>query len=346
MKIRVIAFTANGCRTARRIAAVLTGEEVALYAKSSGDETGLAHVEGLLADWTAAAFAAADAVVFVGAVGIAVRMIAPCIRTKDVDPAVVDVDEHGRFAVPLLAGHIGGANALAERLAAGLGAIPVVTTATDINGKISIDAFAVTHGLAIGSLAAAKDVAARVLDGRPVGFASDFPVVGAVPSELGGGPAAPVGVYVGERGPDPFPETLRLTPRRLVLGLGCRRGMPEADIAAAAGAALAAHGFTESSVRAVASIDLKQDEPGLLAYAARLGVPALFFSADELNALPDAGFSRSAFVTSVTGVDCVCERAAVRAARDGHLTIRKTAGGGVTVAAALEEYTVDFRGVV
>jgi len=346
MKVRVIAFTSNGCRTAQRIAAALVGENVSLYAKSTSDEAGLAHVDGPLTEWAASAFAAADAVVFVGAMGIAVRTIAPFIRTKDVDPAVVDVDEHGRFVVPLLAGHIGGANALAERLAVGLGATPVVTTATDINGKISIDVFAVTHGMAIGSLAAAKDVAARVLDGRPVGFVSDFPVVGAVPPELGGGARASVGVYVGERSPGPFPETLRLIPRRLVLGIGCRRGTPEVDIAAAVSSALAAHGFTENSVRAVASIDLKQDEPGLLAYAARLGVPTLFFGTDELNALPDAGFSRSAFVTSVTGVDCVCERAAVRAARDGHLIIRKTAGGGVTVAAALEEYTVDFRGVL
>ncbi|MDD4668749.1 MAG: cobalamin biosynthesis protein [Candidatus Methanomethylophilus sp.] len=190
-------------------------------------------------------------------------------------------------------------------------------------------------------------MAARVLDGRPVGFLSDFPVIGTVPPELDGGAEAPVGVYVGERTADPFPETLRLTPRRLVLGIGCRRGTPIEAISALADQVLAEHGYSCAGVRAVASIDLKKDEAGLLAYAARLKVPALFYSTAELNAVPvpAGGFSQSRFVTSVTGVDCVCERAAVKAARAGALVIKKTALNGVTVAVCAEDFTVDFRGV-
>ena len=95
-----------------------------------------------LAGWTAQQFAAADALVFVGAAGIAVRAIAPHCQSKATDPAVVVLDECGRFAVPLLSGHLGGANDLACRLGAACGAVPVITTATDANGLFAVDEWA------------------------------------------------------------------------------------------------------------------------------------------------------------------------------------------------------------
>ena len=344
MKAAIIAFTTNGCRTAKAVAGAFPEGEADLYAKSTSDELGLTHVDTSMRAWTESAFAEYDVIVFVGAVGIAVREIAPFVRSKDVDPAVISVDEKGKFSIPVLSGHIGGANGIAVRIAGEIGALPVVTTATDINGKIAIDSFAVNNNLTITSLKAAKDVAARILAGDPVGFISDVKVIGEIPAELRGPADSPTGVYIGRENKEPFADTLRLVPRDLVLGIGCRRNTPQADIEYMVSNALAEIGADMTRVRAVASIDLKKDEKGLLDFAADHRIPITFFTSEELNAL-EGEFSKSNFVQSVTAVDCVCERSAIRASREGKLILRKFAGNGVTVAVAAEEPAVDFSKV-
>ena len=128
MNCAYLAFTAKGLALAQQLAQTCPG---------SVSRCGLGGVT--LAGWTAQQFAAADALVFVGAAGIAVRAIAPHCQSKATDPAVVVLDECGRFAVPLLSGHLGGANDLACRLAAACGAVPVITTATDANGLFAVD---------------------------------------------------------------------------------------------------------------------------------------------------------------------------------------------------------------
>ncbi|MCQ2071297.1 MAG: cobalt-precorrin 5A hydrolase [archaeon] len=341
MKVWIIAFTTNGCRTAKRIAEHLSDENVSLFAKSTSDEIGIAHVDSSMREWTKSAFAECDAIVFVGAIGIAVREIAPFVRSKDVDPAVISVDEKGRFSVPVLSGHIGGANPLAVRIAGGIGAVPVVTTATDINGKIAIDSFAVTHDLTITDLHAAKDIAARILAGDPVGLVSDVPLVGEVPPELTGPADSPSGVYIGEKDVRPFPMTLRLVPRNRVLGIGCRRDTPQSDIEEMVAKALETAGVSMDTVRACASIDLKKDEKGLLGFASDHRLPITFYTSEELNAL-EGDFSRSDFVRSITAVDCVCERSAVKVSRNGRIILRKFAGNGVTVAIVEEDFSVDM----
>ena len=341
MKVRVIAFSTNGCRLAGSVGEALAGEDVELFSKTTMDPLGLERVEGSMRSWTEAAFRECGAIVFIGAIGIAVREIAPFVKSKDKDPAVVCLDELGRFCIPILSGHIGGANGLALRIAGGVGAVPVVTTATDINGKISIDAFAVTHGLSIDRLKPAKDVSARILEGSPVGFVSDFPVRGELPEELGYGPDAPVGVYVGERDAEPFGTTLRLIPRRYVLGIGCRRGTSRETVERRVSLALEGAGIPLKGIRKCASIDIKKEEEGLLGFASAHRLPIGFYTAEELNSVPGE-FTSSDFVRSVTDVDCVCERAAVKASDGGRLILRKFAGDGVTVAVAEEDFAVDF----
>ena len=226
MKVGIIAFTTSGCRTALEISKVFEGDEAELFAKSTSDELGLTHVGESMRSWTGTAFGKYDAIVFVGAIGIAVREIAPFVKSKDTDPAVISVDEKGKFSVPVLSGHIGGANSLAVRIAGGIGALPVVTTATDINGKIAIDSFAVNNNLTITSLHMAKEVAARILANDPVGLVCDVECLDSPPPELSGPADSPTGVYIGTKDITPFPSTLRLVPRDLVLGIGCRRDTP------------------------------------------------------------------------------------------------------------------------
>ena len=341
MKVYIIAFSTQGCRTAKAVAEAMSGEDVSLFAKTTADSLGITQVTKSMRTWTKEAFSVCDSIVFVGSVGIAVREIAPFVKSKDVDPAVISMDELARFTIPLLSGHIGGANELALRIAGDIGSTPVVTTATDINGKIAIDAFAVTHDMAIFNLKAAKDVASRILSGDPVGIVSDFPIEGTVPPELSAGPDAPTLVVVSENIAGRPKGALLLIPRRRVLGIGCRRGTPKEDIEALVDRVLSENGIPRETVRACASIDLKKDEEGLLAFAADRRLPISFHSAEELNSL-EGEFSRSEFVNSVTSVDCVCERSAVFASRSGRITVRKQAANGVTVAVAEEPFTVDF----
>ena len=339
MTAAVFAYSRRGCETARRAAAALPDAGARLFAAARLTEDGFAPIPQPSRTFYGDLFAACDALVFVGSCGIAVRMIAPFVRDKKTDPAVIVIDERGRFVIPLLSGHIGGANALAQRLADALGATGVITTATDINGRFSVDAWAARRGWVIGDMAAAKHVSAAILEGD-VPLCSEFPLRPPLPGGVTEGAEGPLGIYVGCRMARPFSETLRIIPRALHLGIGCRRGTPEAAIADAVGAVLEEHGIDPRALKCAASIDLKRDEQGLLAYAETAGLPISFYPADALAAL-EGDFTPSDFVRSVTGVDSVCERAAMMGA--AALLVRKTAKNGVTVALAAENLEVSFE---
>ena len=248
------------------------------------------------------------------------------------------MDELGKFVIPLLSGHIGGANALAEELARALNAVPVVTTATDVNGKFSVDAWAARQGLYISDMGAAKAVSAAILEG-PVPLCCDFPIEGELPQGTAAGDSGQVGICISWEKKEPFARTLLLAPPVLHLGLGCRRGTPVEAVQAAVDGVLEARNIHPRAVKCAASIDLKRDEAGVLEFCARRGWPVSFYSAGELAALEGA-FTPSERVLRVTGVDNVCERAAMMGAR--RLVVPKTACGGVTVALAEEDWTAKF----
>ena len=324
MTAAIIAFTKRGAALGRTLADAL---EATLHVPARfAPEVG-AEAYDSLEGWTARAWGTADAIIFVGAAGIAVRAIAPHVKDKFTDPAVVSVDEAGRFAVPLLSGHVGGANELALKVAALTGGQAAVSTATDVNGLFAVDVWARERGMVITDRVRAKEISAALLEGKGVGFASDFGHP--CPEGLTEAPAE-LGVWVTcKTGAGPFSRTLRLAPRGLILGIGCRRGTPAEAIEAAAEAALS--GYEPQAVAQVATIDLKQDEPGLLAFCAAHNLPLTVYSAAELAAA-EGNFTPSDFVKGVTGVDNVCERAAVCAG--GAILVPKQAKNGVTVAVA------------
>ncbi|WP_297208797.1 cobalt-precorrin 5A hydrolase [uncultured Flavonifractor sp.] len=324
MRAAVVAFTRRGTELGRRLADSLGAD---LHAPARFAAQVGAKGWDSLEVWTARMWRERDALLFVGACGIAVRAIAPHVKDKFTDPAVVSVDEAGRFAVPLLSGHVGGANELARRVAALTGGQAAISTATDVNGLFAVDVWAEAHAMAITDRSLAKEISAALLEGREVGFASAFSHP--CPAGLTEGPAE-LGVWVTwGTGTGPFPRTLRLAPRGLILGIGCRKGTDVKTIQAVVDEALA--GYEPAAVERVATIDLKQDEPGLLAFCAARSLPLSVFSAAELAAA-EGEFTPSDFVKHVTGVDNVCERAAVRAG--GTLLVPKRAKNGVTVAVA------------
>ena len=328
--IGIIAFTKAGCALAKKLADGLgLGSGSVCGPARFADELGI-DAYGSLDAWTQAHFATDDALIFVGASGIAVRAIAPHVRDKFSDPAVVSVDEAGRFVVPLLSGHVGGANELAREVAAITGGQAAVSTATDVNGLFAVDEWAARHGFAILERSIAKEISAALLDGRPVGFKSDFEL-DEKPSGVTEG-AADIGFVVSlDDSAMPFPRTLHLVPRVATVGVGCRKGTDPSALEQAVADALAEANVSAKAVTAIASIDVKKDELAILELASKMGWSPVFYTADELAAVPGE-FSSSDFVKRTVGVDNVCERAAC--ASGGELVLGKQAGGGITVAIA------------
>lgn len=342
MIINVVAFSSNGCATAKRLGEVLAREQVRLFCRTSSDTHGLEPISGPVREWVRMSFEECDAIVFIGATGIAVRYIAPFIRSKDEDPAVVCMDELGRWAIALLSGHIGGCNELTRRIADGMGAEAIITTATDLNGRFSVDTFASKNHLRISSLRIAKDVSARVLDGRFVGFRTEIPIEGDLPKGVTVAETGDLGVCV-SRNPTykPFDTTLSLTPMDIVVGVGCKRGTDPGKLMDFVCDTLESLLVAPERVGTVASIDLKRDEAAVLELARSLGARVVFYSAEELNSL-EGDFSESRFVRSVTDVDCVCERSAAKASGGNDFLLRKTARDGMTVAVCSREITPRF----
>lgn len=267
--------------------------------------------EGSLGDWTAKHFRCDDALVFVGACGIATRAIAPFITHKTIDPAIIVVDELGQNVIPLLSGHIGGANRLSEIIAEGIQSKAVITTATDINGKWAVDTWAKDNHMTIKNPSFIKNVSGKVLGNEDI-----------------------VITYH-----DIDTNALTLIPKVLSVGIGCKKGTDAKVIEEAFISALRDNNLSPEAVEGIYSIDIKANEPGLIEFAMGRGLKLKTFKADELNSLK-GDYSGSEFVANTTGVDCVCERSAVLGAAgksDKALIVRKTAGNGVTIAVAVKD---------
>jgi len=335
----IYAVTAKGIRLGERLAKALGGR---LHAPARLAAPGVIPYAGL-SELVAETFHRCRAHIFIGACGIAVRAIAPHIRDKATDPAVVCLDDAGRFAVSLLSGHLGGANDLAKQAAALVGATPVVTTATDAASAPAIELLARDLGLPLDNPLATRRVNAALAAGESVavfdplglftpgqaGSAGHFHWV-AGPDQT---PAdAPLVVVDWRVGPQ-TPTRLYLRPKALIAGIGCRRGTPASDILALISHVCRERGLAQASIIALASIEAKRDEAGLLEAARTLNLDIFFYRADEL-----AGVSvphPSAVVAKHMGVGSVCEAAAILATGGGRLLVPKTRTGFSTAAIAL-----------
>ncbi len=340
MTVSLIAFSKNGAAVMNAIACCLSdrGETVLdtylLHEKSAAQPS--------LREWTGHAFGG-DAVIFVGACGIAVRAIAPFIRDKLEDPAVICVDERGQFVIPLLSGHVGGANALAATIAKAVGATPVITTATDVQGRFAVDVWAKDYGLHLYERQYAKELSAALLDGRTVGVFSDFLIDGSLPDGMAAADSGNLGLCVSwDTQVQPFFHTLHAVPRTVTLGVGCRRNVPAEAFEHTVLDCLRQNHIAIEAVASLATIDLKSNEPCIRAFCEKYRLPLVTASAETLAAV-EGEFTASAFVGKVTGVDNVCERAAVLAG-GGPLLFRKQSRDAVTVAASSPDRRVCFTG--
>jgi len=290
-----------------------------------------------IAGWTKAHFSSSDALVFIGATGIAVRSIAPYVVSKTNDPAVIVIDDGGTSVIPLLSGHIGGANALAKELAQAIGANAIITTSTDIHGVFAIDTWAAEQGFRLENPEKIKVVSSKLLDGAPVALKSDFPVDGALPSGMTFDRALP-DIVITFRGSDA--GALNIIPPCLSLGIGCRKGTPKDIITAAFFDLCKSEKLNRLAFQKVFSIDMKKDEDGILAFCKAQGLPFQTFTAEELQKV-QGSFAPSSFVKKITGTDNVCERSAVLGS-GGKLLVNKTSANGITLAVAISSISVTF----
>ena len=315
MIINIFSFTDKGKELADTLCRALDMHDARLVPKSASRE-----------EICEAAFRNREALVFIGAAGIAVRFVAPFVRDKLEDPPVLVMDEFGQHVIPLLSGHIGGANALALEIAEAVGAYPVITTATDLNGSFPADLFAKENGLAAANREGIAKVSSSALEGRPVTICiKDYP------------PAGHVDVRIADREDAAAlkdPVSLVLCPKSYAVGMGCRRGKPYEELREFAERVLSENGIELKYAGCIASIDIKKDEEGLRRLSQAWRMPLITFDA-ELLSKAEGDFSHSDTVLEKTGVDNVCERAAVLAAgRGSRLAVKKTAENGMTIAVA------------
>ena len=379
MKLAIISFTENGIKLSQTVAKRLSGRKVTIYTKCSrytAEDLKVQRVKESLQVWTAQRMEG-DALLFIGACGIAVRAIAPNLTDKLHDVPVLVMDEEGRYVIPILSGHVGGANELARELSDLIDARPVITTATDVQKKFAVDLFAKRNHLEIMNKDGIAKVSTKALAGEQLTIAvraqniecyhpkfcevceedfteaenpllreasmhkHDWKVCGVEPP-LRLVPYVedqPVDVVVSEM-PDNKNALIWLRPRRYVVGMGCRKNKDPEELLDFYMKTLEKAMVEPGEVYALASIDKKKDEPGLLAISERMRIPFFTYTAEELNRV-GACVHSSEFVKAQVGVDNVCERAALAGCgANGTLIYEKQAFDGMTIAIAERNWSV------
>ncbi|WP_020677271.1 cobalt-precorrin 5A hydrolase [Geopsychrobacter electrodiphilus] len=346
MTLAIIAITSGGAQLARRLHAQAEDAELWLPEKFRLAD-GLNYFDGKLSELLPQLFARVDGLICIMASGIVMRLLAPHLKGKDQDAAVVVCDEAGQFAISLLSGHLGGANELAEEVASFLGGTAVITTATDVNQLPAFDEVARKCNMAVEPLTRIKLLNRLLLEQQPIVLADaegavaaayqNIPCVKIVRSFATALEQTAAGyVFVSNRYLPPLndrPDLLALRPRNLAVGIGCNRDTSADEIEMVVRQTLREAFLAFASIGAIASIDAKQDEVGLLQFADKHRLPLHFYSADDLNAI-EAPTPASDYVQHAVGAKGVCEPAALLVSSGGRMLVKKKKNGNVTVAIA------------
>jgi cobalt-precorrin 5A hydrolase len=355
--IAVIAITRRGVETALKIKDALqkAGLTSTVYSLKKYSQNGIAPIETNLADFIKDSYSKVDALVGVMATGIIIRSVAPYLESKLSDPAVVGVDSTGKFVISLLSGHYGGANELTKIIAKGIGATAVITTASEVSGKQSVDELArILHLtiknpeslVAVNSAIVNDDNLVLILVGDPkiplesLGcfevkkaangtevekIIKDFDAAIIVSQE-------PISI----KSVEPFTV---LVPKKIVVGIGARKASNKENIIKAVRDVLTQVNLPLSRIEGAATVDIKKDSAAMVDAAANLGLPLELFSVEQLRGLSNGDLSPdSKMVMEKIGVGGVCERAALLSAgKNSKLILKKTKQNGVTVALAEAE---------
>lgn len=352
--LSIFSFTSKGNALSKKLSSIFDDIE----------EIGQAEIKGgRLKERTKALFAKSGgrgkrrAIIFIGATGIAVRSIAPYIRDKTTDPAVLVVDEQARFVISLLSGHLGGANSLAKLIAKELGAREVITTATDSAGLPCVEDIALKFSLEIENKSMIKKINAAILRAEMVSVIDTNPArrrkmlsdkklkkAFIFKSRISRRPAGPLVVVSSDKlttKDKPYKnhkEILYLRPKEFVVGIGCRKGVSIKEIKEAYDSVLTENNISPLSVRSLSSIDIKSNERGLLGFARKEALEIDFLSAKKIRKVtPPSGPSKN--VMKLIGVPGVAEPTAMISAGTKKIWIKKQKFAQVTIAVARVRYT-------
>ena len=324
MKIGILAITDGGKRLAAHLATRMPSS--LLLSQERGVSQALAEHWPKMGGF-----------VCIMATGIVVRAIAPLLRDKASDPCVVVVDEKGRHAISLLSGHLGGGNDLARQVAALCGGEAVITTASDTLGLAPLDLWARAQDLVCESRQGLRQASARLVNTGSLTIFSEVAVVSLPPGLAAVAGPELADIVISSRIAD-YGAAVVFRPRNLVVGVGCNRGVPAAELHQACEELFREQGLSQLSIRNLASIDLKQDEAGLLVFAAEKGWRMDFFSKEELNRVADVAVSEAAL--RAVGAVGVAEPAALLSAQSNDLLVGKRKWRNVTMAVARANCTL------
>lgn len=305
-----------------------------LYTIKKYIEDDFTSIEGGLKAFNATLFDHYDAIIYIMAMGIIVRDIAPWMKHKSLDPAILCYSVDGRFIIPVLSGHLGGANELALEIAKLTGAQPIITTASDLLGKRAVDMMAKSRGLTIASFEDAKNLTSMMIHGDPVCLYTDTKMTGdlegmALSHTIDG--QADGMIYVGYKKQLQWDKPIAtLIPKCLVIGIGARRGTRFEQIDDLLSRLLGEGNIDARAISRIASIDLKVDEEGIIALANKLKVPYITYTADELVEV-EGRFKTSEFVRKTTGAGAVAMPSGYLASGKGQCVIDKVAENGITI---------------
>lgn len=326
MNIAIVAITAGGKRLAQNLATRLEG--ASLLHPAEGQKV----AELIAANWQRF-----DGLVCIMAAGIVVRAIAPLLQGKHTDPCVVVLDERGQHTVSLLSGHVGGGNELARKVAALTGGTPVITTASDTLHLAALDLWAKAQGLVPPSREKLTAAAALLVNRGELRLYTNETVISLPPGLIQVNDAAQADIIVSASTGFTEESTI-FRPRNLVIGVGCNRGTPVDEFESALTELLAALHLDVACIRNLASIDKKNDEPGLLQFAAVHGWLIDFFPGDRINTLQNVAISFAAL--QAVGAIGVAEPAALLSAGSNHFISRKRKWKNVTMAIARAAFSL------
>lgn len=356
----VVAITKHGTAIARRLQAMLSVDVYYPEKFAHGDESslGITAFSGSVVDHVPTLFSNYSGLIGIFSLGAMIRLIAPLLRDKKTDPAVVVIDDRAEYVISVLSGHLGGANILTHQVAQVLGARPVITTASDVGETIAVDLLGSAFGWEIENFENVTHVSAAVVNEERVHIIQEggeldwWPYQKPLPGHLS------VFHSVEQALKEPFDAALVITPRLLtqeeskclltrgvlyrpkvvVLGIGCNRGTSAKEIESVIERTLNSARLSMRSVRNVATIDLKSDEPGLLELCEKHAWPLVTYAAKELNTITIPSPSKTVF--TYVGAYGVSEPAALLSSGAETWVVEKVRSGNVTISVCVVAYRV------
>lgn len=329
MKLACLSFTDKGYAIGEQLANLPSTKYLVEHFSNS-------EVQGGIKNFISESWTKYDGFIFISATGIAVRMISLFIKNKTKDPAIIVMDDTGKFAISLLSGHLGGANKAAEWIAEEIGAIHVITTASDNRGIDSVDVFAQRNNYYIEDMASAKEITSLMVNGKRIGiYTEDEKIINydniEIISELSNidltldGAIIVTSMY--DIGDIKIPYTI-LRPKNINIGIGCRKGIESDYIIEAIKAALMNKNLSFNSIDSMGTVEVKKFELGIIKAAEYFKCPLKIFTIDEIKQIEDM-FQKSQFVKDTIGVYSVSEPCAYLLG--GKMITRKSRFDGVTI---------------